>query len=112
MLGRLLLTLLLAAALGAPSANAQPLSRADRAFVDATVEKAIAADGLPGVSIEISGPRGSYARAYGTADRSAGTPMSLDDRVRIASGAAAARPWSSESAKPRSQPSSASPGNR
>ena len=40
---------------------------------------------LPGVSIAISGPRGSYERAYGRRESSTGVPLRLSDRVRIAS---------------------------
>lgn len=40
---------------------------------------------LPGVSIRISGPRGTYTRTYGVADTASGAPMALGDHVRIAS---------------------------
>lgn len=71
--------------LGTASAPGKPLSEADRAFVDATVGRAVEAGRLPGFSIEISGPRGSYARTYGVADLRTRRGFRPDDRVRIAS---------------------------
>src|ERR671932_589104 len=40
---------------------------------------------LPGVTIKLSGPKGSYTRTYGVSDLATGRPMALDDHVRIAS---------------------------
>jgi D-alanyl-D-alanine carboxypeptidase len=77
---------LLAVALTAGSAGAQAaqLSVADRSFVDQTVMRAMASDRLSGVSIAVSGPRGSYERAYGVGNLATGAPLRLSDRVRIA----------------------------
>jgi D-alanyl-D-alanine carboxypeptidase len=69
----------------ASAAIAKPLSPADREYVDATVTKAMKEERLPGLSLELSGPRGSYTKAYGVADRETGRPLALDDHVRIAS---------------------------
>jgi D-alanyl-D-alanine carboxypeptidase len=69
----------------AASAVAKPLSAADREFVDQTVEAAMQEERLPGVSVDITGPKGSYERAYGVADLKTGRPFSVDDHVRIAS---------------------------
>jgi D-alanyl-D-alanine carboxypeptidase len=40
---------------------------------------------LPGVSVTVTGPQGSYTRAYGVADRATGAPLTVTDHVRIAS---------------------------
>jgi D-alanyl-D-alanine carboxypeptidase len=64
------------------AAPAAPLSTADRSFVDRTVMRAMVSDRLPGVSISISGPRGSYERAYGVGNLATGAPLRLSDRVR------------------------------
>jgi D-alanyl-D-alanine carboxypeptidase len=84
---RLLPPLLIVAALltGAAAASAQPLSDADRAFVDATVAQTMQAGRLPGLSIQITGPKGDYSQAYGVADTATAQPLALDDHVRIAS---------------------------
>ena len=72
-------------ALTAPAAHAQPLSPSDRQFVDATVAQAMQRARLPGVTIQISGPRGFYAKSYGVSNIARRTPMRADDHVRIAS---------------------------
>lgn len=79
----------LAAALGALAlaapAPAAPLSAADQAFVDAVVEDAVRANGVGGMSIWISGPAGDYARAYGDANGTTRTALTLGHHFRIAS---------------------------
>jgi D-alanyl-D-alanine carboxypeptidase len=80
-----LLAALLSFALAAGVARAKPLSPPDRKFVDATVAEAMKTEHLPGLSIEISGPRGDYAKAYGVADRATGAPLRLNDHIRMAS---------------------------
>lgn len=70
---------------GGAGAQAAQLSAADRSFVDRTVMQAMASQRLPGVSIAISGPRGSYERAYGVGNLATGAPLRRSDRVRIAS---------------------------
>jgi D-alanyl-D-alanine carboxypeptidase len=67
------------------AARAAQLPPADRQFVDATVMQAMASERLPGVTIKISGPKGSYERAYGVSDIVSRTPMSLPQHIRIAS---------------------------
>lgn len=69
----------------APFASAAPLSPADAQFVDATVAQAMQAKRLPGVAVAISGPKGTYEKAYGLGDTTTGAPFALDDHVRIAS---------------------------
>jgi D-alanyl-D-alanine carboxypeptidase len=66
-------------------ALAKPLSKADRAFVDATVEAAMQEEGQPGVEISISGPKGSYTQAYGVRDLASGAPLMLGDHVHMGS---------------------------
>ncbi|MHB1836830.1 MAG: serine hydrolase domain-containing protein [Solirubrobacteraceae bacterium] len=68
-----------------PGAQAKPMSRANRAFVNATVEAAMREEHQPGVEISISGPQGSYTRAYGLADSATGAPLRLDDHIRVGS---------------------------
>jgi D-alanyl-D-alanine carboxypeptidase len=80
-----LVAVLLAFALAAAGAAAKPMSRADRKFVDEAVAKALKDEHIPGISVEISGPAGTYAKAYGTADRQSGRRLRTDDHIRIAS---------------------------
>jgi D-alanyl-D-alanine carboxypeptidase len=82
--GAFLAAVLAALALVTP-ALAKPLSKADRAFVDATVEEAMLEERQPGVSISISGPKGNYTRAYGVGNVATGAPLSLEDHFRMGS---------------------------
>ncbi len=84
---RLLIGGLVVASLTAGGAVAQAaqLSAADRQFVDQTVMQAMQSDRLPGVSIAISGPKGSYVKTYGVSNLATHTPMSVAEHVRIAS---------------------------
>jgi D-alanyl-D-alanine carboxypeptidase len=79
-----LATCLLVAGAGTAAAAAR-LSVADRSFVDAAVAQAMREDRLPGVTIKISGPKGSYEKAYGVADTRIRSPMAIRQHVRIAS---------------------------
>jgi D-alanyl-D-alanine carboxypeptidase len=72
-------------AAGAAGAQAAPLSGADRQFVDQTVMRFMQTDRLPGVSIAISGPKGSYVRSYGMSNLATRATLRAVDRVRIAS---------------------------
>ena len=63
----------------------RPLSRADREFVDATIRAAMGEEGQPGISISISGPKGSYARSYGVSDIERQRPLRLEDHFHIGS---------------------------
>lgn len=77
---------LAAVALAGP-AQAAPLSAADQAFVDATVADALRANpgGQMGMSISLRGPAGDYARAYGLANNTSRTALTLNDHFRIGS---------------------------
>ncbi len=66
-------------------AHAAPLSQANRDFVDATINAAMAKDKIPGVSISVSGPAGSYTKAYGVSDLSKKTPQNVNNHFRIGS---------------------------
>lgn len=81
----LLAALIAAFALVVAPAQARPLSKADRAFVDATVAAAMQEEGQPGLSLAISGPRGDYTRTYGVRDLDNGAPLRLPDHFRIGS---------------------------
>jgi D-alanyl-D-alanine carboxypeptidase len=84
--GRLaVVALVLAALFATPAAAARPLAPADRQAVDALAAQTMAQARIPGLSLLITGPKGSYTRTYGVADRSTGAPMRLADHVRIAS---------------------------
>jgi D-alanyl-D-alanine carboxypeptidase len=69
----------------AGAAAAKPMSKADRKFVDEAVAAALKVEHIPGISVEISGPAGTYAKAYGDADRRSGRRLRVNDHVRIAS---------------------------
>ncbi|WP_320669019.1 serine hydrolase domain-containing protein [Patulibacter defluvii] len=71
-------------ALAAP-AQAAPLSAADQAFVDSTVQQAVTANGTGGITIKISGPKGDYEKAYGDRSSAPKVPMALGDSFRIGS---------------------------
>lgn len=57
----------------------------NRDFVDATINAAMAKDKIPGVSISVSGPAGSYTKAYGVSDLSKKTPQNVNNHFRIGS---------------------------
>jgi D-alanyl-D-alanine carboxypeptidase len=76
----------LAAVTGEVSAqSSRQLSRADRTFVDQTVEQLMSQQRLPGLMLTITGPKGSYTKSYGVANIRTRAPMRLSDHVRIAS---------------------------
>lgn len=81
----LALLLLSVSLLAAAAAHAKPLSAADRAYVDEVVAKEMSEGRLPGFSVSISGPKGSYTNVYGVSDTATDEPMALSDHVRIAS---------------------------
>jgi D-alanyl-D-alanine carboxypeptidase len=76
---------LLALVFAAGPAAAKPLPRADRAYIDAQVAELMKAERLPGLSLEVSGPKGDYTRTYGVADLKTEEPYRADQHVRIAS---------------------------
>lgn len=61
-----------------------PLPAADRNAIDAIVAADMALTKTPGISISITGPRGSYAKSYGLAVKG-GRALTLDDHARIGS---------------------------
>jgi D-alanyl-D-alanine carboxypeptidase len=68
-----------------PKAGAAPLSPADRAFVDSTVEEAMREEGQPGVMLSIKGPKGDYTRTYGVRDVEKGRRLTVGDHFRVGS---------------------------
>ena len=78
--------LLLAVVLGyAPTASAEPDTSLE-GRLDAVITATIAELGVPGAIVGISVPGDiDYVKAFGTADRGAGTPMSVADHSRIGS---------------------------
>ena len=81
----LLGVILLALAGGSAGARASQLPPAQRQLIDRTVVQAMKSERLPGVIVDVSGPLGSYERAYGVADTASRAPMRVGTRVRIAS---------------------------
>jgi D-alanyl-D-alanine carboxypeptidase len=71
--------------LASSPALAAELPAADRQFVDSTVAQVMQQQRLPGVTIKISGPKGTYEKTYGLGHIATNTPMAIDDHVRIAS---------------------------
>ncbi|AXQ60972.1 minor tail protein [Mycobacterium phage Girr] len=61
------------------------LSPEDQAMVDLIVEQSRAETGQPGVMLQITGPRGNYAKAYGTTVGGTVRPLTLDDHFRMGS---------------------------
>jgi D-alanyl-D-alanine carboxypeptidase len=82
--GAFLAAVLAALTLGAP-AQAKSLSKADREFVDSTVEGAMQEEHQPGISISISGPKGDYTKTYGVRDLESGAPLRRGEHFRIGS---------------------------
>jgi D-alanyl-D-alanine carboxypeptidase len=68
-----------------PWSHAKQLSKADREFVDATVEAAMEESGQPGISISISCPKGDYTRTYGVSDIERRKPLRLSDHFHMGS---------------------------
>lgn len=81
----LLGVILLALAGGSAGAQASQLPAGPRQFIDRAVVRAMKSERLPGVIVDVSGPLGSYERAYGIADTASRAPMRVGTRVRIAS---------------------------
>jgi D-alanyl-D-alanine carboxypeptidase len=71
----------------APSSSeaAKPMDDALAHRLDAAVNQAMTAAGVPGSIIGIWGPDGSYVRAFGVADKSTRDPMKTDFYTRIGS---------------------------
>jgi D-alanyl-D-alanine carboxypeptidase len=101
MAGLVLMAVLLLAASGCageptspqPSASAPPASsEAERPMtdalaqrLDAAINQAMTAAGVPGAIIGIWGPDGNYVRAFGVADKTTRAPMKADFYSRIGS---------------------------
>jgi D-alanyl-D-alanine carboxypeptidase len=71
--------------LGPALAQAEPLSAANKEFVNSTIEAAMKEERQPGVMIQITGPQGEYSKAYGKSSLSSEEPMSLEDHFRVGS---------------------------
>lgn len=82
--GALLALPIAAFALVAP-AHAKPLSPADQAFVDATIQASMTKNGNSQYTISITGPKGDYTKAYGISNKAAKTPATVNDHFRIGS---------------------------
>src|SRR6478735_8277399 len=69
----------------ASSETAKPMSDALAQRLDAAVNHAMTAAGVPGAIIGIWGPDGDYVRAFGVADKTTRAPMKTDFYSRIGS---------------------------
>ena len=74
-------------ATGPPAASeaAKPLNDPLAQRLDAAVNQAMTAAGVPGAIVGIWGPDGSYVRAFGVADKATRAPMKTDFYSRIGS---------------------------
>ncbi|HEX5193719.1 MAG TPA: serine hydrolase domain-containing protein [Solirubrobacteraceae bacterium] len=68
-----------------PATQARPLPSANRQYVDQSAQRFMQTERLPGVSLVISGPKGSYVKSYGVANLATRAPFRPTDHVRIAS---------------------------
>jgi len=66
----------------APAA-AQPAGMLER--LDSTIERTVAAAGVPGAIVGVWGPHGDYVRAFGVADKATAAPMETGFYHRIGS---------------------------
>jgi len=82
--GALMALPLAALTLVAP-AHAQPMSQANRDFVDATVQASMAKNGNTEYSISITGPAGDYTKSYGISNKTGKVPATVNDHFRIGS---------------------------
>jgi D-alanyl-D-alanine carboxypeptidase len=84
-----IVVLMVALGIAAPAgaaAKPAPLPKPDRSAVTALVRQAMADERIPGVNVGVWIPgRGTYVRAFGTANRRTGAALRLRDHVRIAS---------------------------
>ena len=72
----------------APPASSEaekPMNDALAQRLDAAVNQAMTAAGVPGAIVGIWGPDGNYVRAFGVADKATGAPMKTDFYSRIGS---------------------------
>ena len=69
----------------ASSEAAKPLNDALAQRLDAAINQAMTAAGVPGAIIGIWGPDGNYVRAFGVADKTTRAPMKTDFYSRIGS---------------------------
>ncbi|MBU1671519.1 MAG: beta-lactamase family protein [Actinobacteria bacterium] len=77
----LLVSIVLAcASCGSPSFSTEQVKQ-----LEDIVEETMTAQNIPGVIVGIWTPEGTWVKAFGKADIEKGTPISTDDRVRIAS---------------------------
>jgi D-alanyl-D-alanine carboxypeptidase len=64
---------------------ATPLNDALTRRLDAAIEQAMTASGVPGAIVGVWGPDGDYVRAFGVADKTTRAPMKTDFYSRIGS---------------------------
>jgi D-alanyl-D-alanine carboxypeptidase len=69
----------------ATSETAKPMNDALAQRLDAAVNQAMTAAGIPGAIVGIWGPDGDYVRAFGVADKTTREPMKADFYSRIGS---------------------------
>jgi D-alanyl-D-alanine carboxypeptidase len=69
----------------ASSEAAKPLNDALAQRLDAAINQAMTAAGVPGAIVGIWGPDGNYVRAFGVADKTTRAPMKTDFYSRIGS---------------------------
>ncbi|MQS11008.1 beta-lactamase family protein [Streptomyces kaniharaensis] len=69
----------------ATSGAVVPLTPAVTARLDAAIRQVMSQASVPGVIVGLTTPNDSYVRAFGVADKPAGTPMSPDLYMRIGS---------------------------
>jgi len=67
------------------SAPTKPMNDAVSHRLDAAVNQAMTAAGVPGVIVGVWGPDGDYVRAFGVADKASRAPMKTDFYSRIGS---------------------------
>ena len=67
------------------SAPTKPMNDAVSHRLDAAVNQAMTAAGVPGVIVGVWGPDGDYVRAFGVADKATRAPMKTDFYSRIGS---------------------------
>jgi len=72
---------------GRPSTSeiTKPINEALAQRLDAAVNQAMSAAGVPGAIVGIWGPDGDYVRAFGVADKATRAPMKTDFYSRIGS---------------------------
>ncbi|RKT19563.1 D-alanyl-D-alanine carboxypeptidase [Streptomyces sp. 1114.5] len=71
---------------GSASSNAVvPLTSAVTAKLDAAIQRVLSQNGVPGISVGIITPSGTYQKAFGVADKTTKAPMDVGMYTRIGS---------------------------